>query len=479
MRIAVTHILMVSLSLLMTLGTLSAGARDYAEVAQDQLYVGTERRYEHLEYFGFYASDMAHWRFAAALAPVTNLTWIEQSDVESTVERLADAAASDVEAVISLERLIFDDSLHLRADYLYTLADLEQTLFYAGLLDQVAMIYPLDEPYLQAKREGGPGVTAIRRTLAELNAALGEVFPEIPLGVIFNNASILRSGFAVPTSYDWVGFDCYANMYDCNDKPFTWYYGKLLTKMTPGQRLMAVPQTWMSDELYERGRNEPRFLYELRLERVAVGLRQRFQHHYELALSDPRFVAVIPFLFSMEAAPGAQRHEGFGLDQFKQRFGDRGMDILKTVLRSGRQVKTRELTYPNLGRSQTEFSLERPLPVLKGKIINVSPDGLVSAWAMDESLPHKALRMQLVAHRDDRLEWSSGIRRSFVFDQSLKDRHAGGRPALGVHGYRHQLPRATANDVASGQLQLSLRAYYDGGLPSDYRDVATWSWEAN
>jgi hypothetical protein len=135
--------------------------------------------------------------------------------------------------------------------------------------------------------------------------------------------------------------------------------------------------------------------------------------------------------------------------------------------------------YPNLARSQTEFSLERPLPYLKGQILDVSADGLVSGWAMDESLPHKALRMELRAYRDGRLEWTSDIRRSFVFDTSLKDRHAGGRPALSIHGYRQQLPPSLVDAAASGDLQLALRVYYDGGLPADYRDVAVWPGETD
>ncbi len=391
-------------------------ASGYRGVPTDAIFKTPEQRYGHLQYMGFYASAMQHWNFTRELAPFTNLTWVDTIDQQKILARVREAGDAGVGVVLSVQAMTFDSDYRLRPDYLFRLSNLQQALLAEGLMDHITLVYPVDEPFSHAAKRTVNSRDEMREALNTLNRELDTLFPGKPLGVIFSHGEVLRDDFRVPESYDWVGFDCYHSLYDCDGRPQTDHYRKLLKRMTPEQSLMAVPQTWMREDDYERKSWETRELHDARLERTARQLRKRLLHHYEIALSEPRFIAFIPFLWSMRPGESGRDYPGFGVDEFAERFPEGGAEFAAQLRDIGEQIVTGTHRYPNLSRRQTESDLLRPRNDHHVRLLEVSDNGVISAWGFNRALPHKSLRMQVALYRGDEQLYLSKRRRSFVLD---------------------------------------------------------------
>ena len=138
----------------------------YASIPEADLFRTDEQRYDHLEYFGFYASAMAHWNYTEDLAPCTNLTWIhdgsaadEAGAIDAMVERMRQARDAGVQAVLSLEPFLFANKrgdLRPDVDTEGFLVELRARLESEELLDTLLMIYPKDEPFREFVRYRDP-----------------------------------------------------------------------------------------------------------------------------------------------------------------------------------------------------------------------------------------------------------------------------------------------------------------------------------
>ncbi|MEH6588604.1 MAG: hypothetical protein V7746_00025 [Halioglobus sp.] len=449
----------------------AALAKDYVDVPPELIYSSADERYSHLAYFGFFASAMRQWNFTEYLSPVTNVTWVELPKIEDVIIRVREAADNDVKVALHVQPFIFDTGINLKPGYYQTLIELESRLAEEGLTEHIAMVYPIDEPFLRASNSETNSRGKIYNQLLIINEELGDLFPGIPIGVIFNNKEVIRSNFKIPDGYGWIGFDCYENMYDCKGAPFTHYYSVLLENMTEDQMLMAVPQTWVKYSDYEQADWEPDFFYEERLKTMVTDLKKRLRHHYEVALSEPRFVAFIPFIWSFEPAPGKPQTAGFGADRFETMFVRGGEEFVGVLLNIGELITSDNYGYPNLRRSQTEFSILRPPNRYAGKIIDLSETGIISAWSWNKTLAHKSLRMQVVVYQNEAEIYRSGVRRSFILDDSLAFRTSPNLPVVGVHGYRSKLPPEILDEVIDNGADLTIRIYGDGSRLGDYLEI--------
>lgn len=423
-----------------------------------------EVRYGHVEYFGFYASAFGAWNFTAELAPHTNLTWIHigspantESGLDAMLQRLQEAKDAGVSAVLSIESFLFaneEGDLRDAAEVEDFLVELRARLEEADLFGTVAMLYPKDEPFREFVEARDPSlweeyVTGevyddVYEVLYATNERLRTVFPEIPIGVILSGYRLHHDFFSIPDNYDWIGFDCYKDMFNsCDDETFDRHYARLISNMTPDQRLMAVFETWVDNERTTQA-DWPEVL------------RKRLLHHYEMVLSDPRFVAIIPFIWSFESD---NEVPGLGMDRFAELFDDGvdniGTQFVNTVLDIGQQVKTRQFEYPNLHYSETEDSPYRPPSSIRGELVSLDDSGLVTAWAVNDALPYKNLRMQLQA-RDTRgrVVYKSRTERSFL--------PGPGWTRLGTPVYRHRIPADVLRRNPANRLVLELRVFADG-----------------
>jgi hypothetical protein len=444
----------------------------YAHVAEQDMFRDDERRYGHLEYFGFYASAMGQWNFTRELAGFTNLTWIhvgsaddQAGAIDAMLERLRQARDAGVYAVLSIEPFLF---LNLRGDLLPDediedfLVELRARIEFEGLLDTLAMIYPKDEPFREFVRYRDPNFYEqyvsgdvykdIHKILVHANGLIKLAFPDKPIGVILSGYNLQHHFFSIPENYDWVGFDCYDNLFKgCDDKSFVEHYTRLLDHMQPHQRLMAVPEAWAANENLDRA-DWPDVLL------------KRFRHHYEIALNEPRFIALVPFLWSFEADVEVP---GVGLDVFPQWFDDgisnSGSLFVDYVRQVGLQVKYGMPEFPNMAWDETEDVPARKASSVRGEIMSITPRGLVSAWAFDDSLPHKNLRVRLLLRdAQGRLLFKSRAERTYVFDPEMRKKERAGRPSVGLHGYRYQLPWPLLTRHAGQPLGLQLVVYRDG-----------------
>lgn len=424
-------------------------------------------RYEHLQYFGFYASAMAHWNFTELLAPFTNLTWIHlghASDpgaaIDEIVERLEQARIAGVQAVLSIEPFIFLDRRGRLRDAVETdalLVELRERIEEHRLFDTVAMIYPKDEPFRNFVAQRDPSFidqhitgrvySEVHEDLFRANARIKSVFPEIPIGVILSGYDLHHRFFSIPENYDWVGFDCYRSMFQgcSDDKTIVNHYERLLKFMQPHQRLMAVPETWARNEDTDRA-DWPDILA------------RRFKHHYEIALSDPRFVAFIPFIWSFETSGETP---GVGLDRFEELYGgakgDPGADFVEAVIDTGLQIKHRQHRYPNLAWAETEDHRKRPRQVVTAEIVSVTPGGNVTVWAVDKALPHKNLRVRILLHDEHgRLLHTSALMRTDQVDSGQAV------TSVGLHGLRYALPAKVLAKNRGRSLSVEAHFHTDG-----------------
>jgi len=324
------------------------------------------------------------------------------------------------------------------------------------------MIYPKDEPFRNFRRARDPSfieqyVTGevyeeIHADLVFVNEQIKLVFPEIPIGAILSGHEIFHDFFSIPENFDWVGFDCYTNLFSgCDDRSHVRFYDRLLDHMQPHQRLIAVPETWVTPE----GLEQPDW---------PDTLIQRLRHHYEIALSEPRFIAFIPFLWSsdLEGAPPGQ-----GLNRIPEYFddgeNDRGTAFLNQVIKIGKQIKKDNHKYPNMPYGQTEWHPARPEREILGQITSIDRHGLLSAWAIDNSLPHKNLRVRVrVREPGIRLLYSGQLERTFIRDPSLAQEPLIGQAILGHHGYRCQIPRKILWRNQSRTLVVQFTVFADG-----------------
>jgi hypothetical protein len=330
------------------------------------------------------------------------------------------------------------------------------------LLDTLLMIYPKDEPFREFVRYRDPSfyeqyVTGevyedIHAILVHVNSLVKLVFPDKPIGVILSGYNLEHRFFSIPDNYDWVGFDCYDNLFrSCDDQAFTHHYARLLDYMQPHQRLLAVPETWVQNQDLDRA-DWPDVLM------------SRFRHHYEMALNEPRFIAFIPFIWSFEADSEVP---GMGLDRFPEWFDDgvsnSGTAFMDYVIEVGLQIKYGEFEFPNMAWAETEDTPARPRESVRGEIMSITQRGLVSAWAFDDALPHKNLRVQvLVRDTSGRLIHESRLERTYVHDPDLRHGDRIGRGFVGLHGYRYQIPLDVLVRHGNQLLRVELVTYLDG-----------------
>lgn len=453
-------------------GWVASATPQYADIPVENTFRTDERRYGHLEYFGFYASAMGHWNFTRALAPFSNLTWIHigsadapEAAVEEFIVRVTEARDAGVMATLSIEPFLFLNAAgHPRPDeeILDFLVELRARLEFDGLMDTVAMIYPKDEPIREFVRNRDPNfveqyVTGevyeeIHADLVWVIDRIKLVFPEKPVGVILSGYSLHDRFFSIPENYDWVGFDCYTNLFEsCEGRSFVEHYARLLDFMQPHQRLMAVPEACAWDANLDRA-DWPEVLL------------QRFRQHLEIALNEPRFIAVVPFIWSLDSG---QNTPELGLGKFAEHY-DNGVDnggetFLQYVLGTGVRIKNGQPEFPNMAWEETEDTPARPPDRIRSEIMSVTRRGLVSAWAFSDALPHKNLVVQTRV-RDPRgkLIHVGMPERTFIHDPELRRPGRIGRPFVGLHGYRYLIPPEILHRHRGQTLKVELVTYADG-----------------
>ena len=112
---------------------------------------------------------------------------------------------------------------------------------------------------------------------------------------------------------------------------------------------------------------------------------------------------------------------------------------------------------------ETENIKSRPRSNIRGEIMSINNRGLLSAWAFNDALPHKNLRVRVII-RDagGKLIHKSRPRRTFIRDSGLSQTTRIGRQFVGNHGIRYLLPGEILDRHRGETLTVELVTYADG-----------------
>jgi len=237
-----------------------------------------------IQSFGYYNQQPAYDVFADH----TNV-------MPAAMNPLEEVISHGFQIQISLGWLLFDRQQGLRDDYVEALA--EYAPGWKRIRQHVQNFYLIDEPYwlMGQKNPDGWGFTPeqIYVFLEKAAQEVKRVFPEIPISVV--EAYVVREPeVRFPAEIDWIGFDCYESFMRCEGMSIPEYARTLEAKLLPNQRMILVPLASYRTECRNctPNRNQIRELIDTA------------EQYYRLALSNPRVVALWPFVGSRYITEG-------------------------------------------------------------------------------------------------------------------------------------------------------------------------------
>ncbi|MSR06459.1 MAG: hypothetical protein EXR93_05235 [Gemmatimonadetes bacterium] len=266
-------------------------------------------------YFGYYGDGFT-WLSSttAEVAGHVNVSWVS-SDIANTPALLAKVADA--------HRLGLKVALAIPADVFWA-ADMTLATDYAGKwktfadqvrpnISDVAFLYAVDEPYLQAK---GAKTSAadMKVRLETVSLLIKQTFPGVPVAFTFTAMDFepRKSAFAdldnpLPANYDYFGFDCYGSWDRCGRKqsahPIPWFVDQIKAKLSANQKIFIF-----ADAFVRQGRGRRANAGQDTVE--AVLRVARADQYYQLVLSDSSIVGLFPFLYQDDYVEAGQRFFG-------------------------------------------------------------------------------------------------------------------------------------------------------------------------
>lgn len=203
-----------------------------------------------------------------------NTVWIAawdrhpQSWVDCVYDRVVQASKDGKKSVVMMTTGTYTDDRRFNENVLQELQQLFDKLNAAGVLKDVVAVYPTDEPDGSeiSSEEIAKGNAAIRGVMAKHPALKNTAL------AVFYTGSEKYPGIEY---YDWVGFDEYHK----GEKVLGAKYKRMVSRLRDDQRTMIIPGGC------DKWRQDPR-------------------PFVDFALSNPRVVAVVPFIWIDNAAPG-------------------------------------------------------------------------------------------------------------------------------------------------------------------------------
>lgn len=266
-------------------------------------------------YFGYYA-DAFSWltRITPEVASHVNVSWVS-SDLAGLADLLANlqqAHALGIKTALAVPvDVFFTTDLDLAPDHEQRWNDFADQI--RPHIDDVAFLYPIDEPYSQAKTLGIPAATMLAR-LQAVGTLMKATFPTVPLAFTFSaiDFDTQDSAFAdlvnpLPSQYDFFGFDCYGSWEACGEASFRavhaipWYVDRLKEQLGTDQRLFLFSDAFVVEAMP----GDPA------LDAEQARLRTwRAEQYRQLALSDASIIGLFAFLYQDDYVEGAQRFLG-------------------------------------------------------------------------------------------------------------------------------------------------------------------------
>ncbi|MES2627172.1 MAG: hypothetical protein V4628_17935 [Pseudomonadota bacterium] len=111
--------------------------------------------------------------------------------------------------------------------------------------DVIIALYLWDEPFWAAESTN-VSPASVYDSLVLQNRLVKQTLPGIPTAIV-EGYPVINETLRIPPGIDWVGMDCYGDFQSCGDarygemRAIPEYYEILKSKMTPHQKLIAVP----------------------------------------------------------------------------------------------------------------------------------------------------------------------------------------------------------------------------------------------
>jgi hypothetical protein len=270
--------------------------------------------YQGIEYFGFYGDHAGADFTTETTANGANLNYIDFSSAADLSARLAKVPVGN-KAIVATN-VLFDDTGVLRPDWQSQWNAMSNAIKAGGFQSTVAAFWLYEEPYWRTRNN--PNVTKIQMR-DWLTAIRNQIksdtdFASTPLALLISVPELIGTDFSLDGSYvamaDWVGFDSYDTWYQGHAVPEAPEVSKTTTCvssgatggmcalintlrswLSPGQRMMAFPACALNLSPNFSGTSAS--VQYLMID-TNINMWERE------ALSDSKYVAVIPFLWDSE-----------------------------------------------------------------------------------------------------------------------------------------------------------------------------------
>lgn len=203
--------------------------------------------FRHDLYYGYYGSDDAQ---VDQTSGHVNLAWEMRWDGDAAaIKRLQ---THHLPTVLSVQWPLYGESTKALPDAVAGLRALFDQYRASGVLQQIIVLYPIDEP--DGRGFNDPDVLVGNSLLRGVAAEYAEL-SGVKLGVIYST----HWSFPGISSYDWVGFDDYGQR---SGIFVNGEYDRLKNTLRPNQRIILVPggaDPWKQDptEFFNMAENDP------------------------------------------------------------------------------------------------------------------------------------------------------------------------------------------------------------------------------
>jgi hypothetical protein len=370
----------------------------------------------HIQYFGYYGSafeTVGLGDYSKVTSDHANLTWIVVGNVPKKLEEAQDLG---MKAMVDIQWVFMDANYHLRPDMATSWKNFAKTIL--PYRDTIAAFYPMDEPYGNGENKGVSDAE-IKNNIEAIASITKSTFPEIPVAVIFSPKEV-KASKAIPVGFDWIGFDCYGKFNDCyKGHSVTYYYNNLKSRISGSQRLMLVPWAYKAGYPSNGDINDRN---------------NAAAQYWNLAISEPLVVAVVPFLYQTYTdSTGA--HVAGAQDM---------PALLQTLKQMGLQVK----------KSQAGGITRGPVTgvahAIAGNIDGVASSGtnqwIINGWACAQGL-NSSINVDLYVGGAAGAGGTSVSRT--LANKSSEDAVAGACRATGT-AYRFQIPISSSLATSQG-----------------------------
>ena len=266
-------------------------------------------------YFGYYG-DAFTWltNVTAEVAGYVNVSWVSSdlAGLNGLLGNLDQARNRGLKTAVAIPAdVFFSADLTLAPEYEANWRRFADAI--RPHIDNVAFLYPIDEPYSQAKIVGMPAAD-MKARLELVGSIVKQSFPAVPTAFTFSaiDFDTQDSAFAnlenpLPAHYDWFGFDCYGSWERCGEPDFRsvhaipWYLERIKQKLSADQRVFLFADTFVRQAVPGNPAADA--------EQAQLRLRMAEQFN-QLALSDTSLVGLFGFLYQDDYVEGSQRFLG-------------------------------------------------------------------------------------------------------------------------------------------------------------------------